>query len=50
MNEFFLLINVKMSTSVDILTLMSRENIFLGLSEPGKTEFNEIILIILMSI
>ena len=31
---FFLLINVKMPTSVGILTFLSRENSILGLSEP----------------
>ena len=34
--QFFLLINVKMPTIVGILTLMSRKNNILDLSEPEK--------------
>ena len=34
--KFFLLINVKMPTTVDILTFMRRKNNILGLSEPEK--------------
>ena len=34
--KFFLLINVKMPTTVGILTFMSKENNILGLSEPKK--------------
>ena len=34
--KFVLLINVKMSTVVGILTFMSRKNSILGLSEPEK--------------
>ena len=34
--KFFLLINVKMPTIVGILTLMSRKNNILGLTEPEK--------------
>ena len=34
--KFCLLINVKMPTNVGILTLMSRKNSILGLSEPKK--------------
>ena len=37
--EFFLLINVKMPTIVGILTLMSKKNSFLGLSELEKLNF-----------
>ena len=35
-HEFFRLINVKMPTIVGILTLMSRKNCILGLSETEK--------------
>ena len=35
--NFFLLINVKMPTTVGILTCMSRKNSILGLSEPAKS-------------
>ena len=34
--NFFLIINVKMPTIVGILTLMSRKNGILGVSEPEK--------------
>ena len=34
--KFFLLINVKMTTIVSILTFMSRKNSILGISEPEK--------------
>ena len=34
--EFFLLINVKMPTTVGILTFMDRKNSILGLSEHNK--------------
>ena len=34
--KFFLLINVKMPTTVGILTFMSGKNNILGLSEPNK--------------
>ena len=40
--KFFLLINVKMSTIVGILTFMSRKNSILGLSEPENAEFLDI--------
>ena len=46
--SFFLLINVKMTTVVGILTFMSRKNSIVGLSEPEKAEFLDIF--ILMSI
>ena len=46
--KFFLLINVKMPTTVGILTLMSRKNSILGSSEPEKSKFLDIF--ILMSI
>ena len=36
-HEFFLLINVKMRTTVGILTFMTRKNNILGLSEPEKS-------------
>ena len=35
--KFFPLINVKMPTTVGILTFMSRKNSILGLSEPEKS-------------
>ena len=35
--KFFLLISVKMTTVVGILTLMSRENSILGLFDPEKS-------------
>ena len=48
--KFFLLINIKMPTIAGILTLMSRKNSILGLSEPEKkTEFLDFFLV-LMSI
>ena len=34
--KFFLLINVKMPTTVGILTFMNRKNTILGLSEPEE--------------
>ena len=37
--KFFQLINVKMQTTVGILTLMSMKNSILGLSEPENVEF-----------
>ena len=37
--KFFLLINVKMATTVGILTVMSRKNSILSLSEPKKLNF-----------
>ena len=40
--NFFLLINVKMPTIVDILTFMSEKNSSLGLSNPKKAEFLDI--------
>ena len=46
--QFFLLINVKMPTIIDILTFMSEKNSILGLSEPKKAEV--IYIFILMSI
>ena len=46
--NFFLHINVKMTTVVGILTFMSRKNSILGLSEPDKAEFPD--MFILMSI
>ena len=44
--KFFLLINAKMATVVGILTLMSRKNSILGLSESGKAEFLDIFILI----
>ena len=44
-HEIFLLINVKMPTIVGILTVMSKENSFLGLSEPEKAEFLDIFIL-----
>ena len=41
--KFFLLINVKMPTIVGILTFMRRKNSILGLSEPKKAEFLDIL-------
>ena len=35
--KFFLLINVKMPTTIGILTLTSRKNTILGLSKPEKS-------------
>ena len=46
--KFFLLLNVNMPTIVDILTFLSGKNSILGLSEPKKAEFLDIL--ILMSI
>ena len=46
--KFFLLINVKMPTTVGILTVISRNKRILCLSEPENTEFLDIF--ILMSI
>ena len=46
--KFFQLINVKMPTIVDILTIMSRKNSFLGLSEPKKAEFLDILILVSM--
>ena len=37
--KFFLLINVKRPTIVDILTFMTGKNSILGLSEPKKAKF-----------
>ena len=45
---FFLLINVKMSSIVGILTFINRQNSILRLSEPENAEFLDIV--ILMSI
>ena len=36
--NFFLLINVKMPTIVGILTIMSRKNSILGLTEPTDSQ------------
>ena len=47
MNLFFL-INVKMPTTVGILTVLSKKNNILGLSEPEKADF--LYIFILMSI
>ena len=44
--KFFLLINVKMPTTVGILTFMSGKNSILGLSEPKKAEFLDIFILI----
>ena len=44
----FLLVNVKMPTTVGILIFMGRKNSILGLSQPEKNEFLDIC--ILMSI
>ena len=41
-HEIFLLINVKMPTTVGILTYLSVKNSILGLSEPKKAEFLDI--------
>ena len=41
--KFSLLINVKMSTIVDILTFISRKNSILGFSESEKAEFLDIL-------
>ena len=41
--NFFLLINVKMPTNVGILTFVSVKNSILGLSEPKKVEFLDIL-------
>ena len=41
--NFFLLINVKMPTIVGILTFMSPKNSILGLSEPKKAKFLDIL-------
>ena len=46
--EFFLLIHVKMPTTVGILICMSGKNNILGLTEPNKAGFLDIF--ILMSI
>ena len=46
--KFFLLINVKVPTLVSILTYMSRKNSIISLSEPEKSKFLDIF--ILMSI
>ena len=43
--NFFLLINVKMPTTVGILTLLSSSNNVLGLSEPEKAEFIDIFIL-----
>ena len=44
--KFFLLINVKMPTTVGILTFMSGKNSIIGLSEPRKAEFLDIFILI----
>ena len=46
-HEIFLLINVKMPTTIGILTFMSRKNTILGLSEPEK-KLNFLIFIYLL--
>ena len=43
--KIFLLINVKMPTTVGILTFMSRKSSILGLSEPEKAEFLDIFIL-----
>ena len=43
--KFFLLINVKMPTTVGILTFMSKKNIVLGFSEPKNAEFLDIFIL-----
>ena len=43
-HEIFLLINVKMPTTVGILTFLSGNNSILGLSEPEKAEFPDIFI------
>ena len=48
--KFFLFINVKMPTTVGILTLMSRKNSILGLSESEKAEFLDIFILTCMII
>ena len=40
--KFFLLINVKMPTTVGIFTFISRKNSVLGLPEPKKVAFLDI--------
>ena len=40
--KFFMLINVKMSTNIGILTFMNRKNRILGLSVPKKADFLDI--------
>ena len=43
--KFFLLINVKMPTTVGILTFMSMKNSIPGFSEPKKAEFLDIFIL-----
>ena len=43
--KFFLLMNVKMPTTVGILTCMSGKNSIQGLPEPKKTEFLDIFIL-----
>ena len=45
--QFFLLINVKMSTNVGILTFMSRKNSIIGLPEPENAGFLFIFFILM---
>ena len=44
--KFFLVINVKMPTTVGILTLVSGKNSILGLSEPKKSLISYILTLI----
>ena len=43
--KFVMLINVKLPTSVGILTFMSGKNSILGLPEPKKAEFLDIVIL-----
>ena len=43
--NFFLPINVKMPTLVGIVTVVSRKSSILGLSEPEKNEFLDILIL-----
>ena len=43
---FLLLINFKMPTVVGILTFMSWENSIIGLSEPEKSEFLDLFILV----
>ena len=47
---FFLLINVKMTTNVGILTFNERKNSILDLPEPKKAEFLDIFILIALNI
>ena len=47
---FFLLINIKLSTIVGIITFMTRKNRVIGLSESEKAEFLDIFIIMTFKI